>query len=95
LGGLGDPELINGRSVSEGRFETLGFAPEIGRWFTPEAQKPGVDRAVMLSHGFWVRKMGPGLRPVGSMIIVNPSRVSWWLICDKRPFGSEISAFRS
>ncbi len=71
LSGLGDPERITGRSVSEGFFNLLGVPPQLGRWFAPEEQKPGADRVVMLSHGFWTRKMGARPEAVGSSIYLN------------------------
>jgi len=58
LTGHGDAERIAGTSVSPGFFEMLGVQPELGRWFTPAEQKPGADRVVLVSHGFWVRKLG-------------------------------------
>jgi predicted permease len=71
LTGYGDAERITGRSVSEGFFEMMGVAPQLGRWFTPEEQRPGAAQVVMLSHRFWARKLG--LRPdvVGSTLVAN------------------------
>jgi predicted permease len=71
LTGWGDAERITGRTVSEGFFEMLGVAPRLGRWFTPEEQKPGADRVILLSHAFWVRKMGARPDVVGSAIFLS------------------------
>jgi len=72
LTGRGDAERIDGRAVSEGFFEMLGVAPQLGRWFTPEEQKPGAaNRAILLSHGYWVRKMGARPDVVGSTVFLN------------------------
>jgi putative ABC transport system permease protein len=69
--GNGEPERIGGRAVSEGFFELLGVAPELGRWFTPEEQKPGVDCVVMLSRDFWRSKLGGRPEAIGATIFLN------------------------
>jgi predicted permease len=71
LTGYGDAERITGRGVSEGFFEMMGVAPQLGRWFTPEEQKPGVAQVVMISHRFWARKLGMRPDVVGSMLAAN------------------------
>ncbi len=78
LTGYGEAEQIEGRSVSEGFFELLGVQPKLGRWFAPEEQKPGAACAVMVSHGFWVRKLGARPESVGSAIALNdrPCRIT-------------------
>ena len=79
LTGRGDAERIDGRAVSEGFFEMLGVAPQLGRWFTPEEQKAGAaNRVLLLSHGYWVRKMGARPDVVGSTVFLNdrPYRIT-------------------
>jgi putative ABC transport system permease protein len=78
LTGFGDAERLTGTSISEGFFEMLGVQPLMGRWFTSREQKPGVDRVVLLSYGFWVRKLGARPDVVGSSIILSgaPYRVT-------------------
>lgn len=78
LAGYGDAERITGRSVSEGFFEMLGVPPLLGRWFTPQEQKPGADRVVLLSHGFWIRKLGARPDVVGSALFLSgiPYRIT-------------------
>jgi len=78
LTGFGDAERIAGTSVSEGFFEMLGVRPLIGRWFTAREEKPHQDHVVMLSYGFWVRKLGARPDVVGSSISLSgvPYRVT-------------------
>lgn len=78
LTGHGDAERITGTFVSEGFFEMLGAPPLLGRWFTPQEQKPGADRVILLSHGFWMRKMGGRPEVVGSTVFLSgfPYRVA-------------------
>jgi len=73
LTGHGDAERITGMAVSEGFFEMLGVPPRLGRWFTPQEQKPGVDHVVLLSHGFWMRKMGARPEVVGGTLFLSGS----------------------
>jgi putative ABC transport system permease protein len=71
LTGFGDAERLTGTAVSEGFFEMLGVQPQIGRWFTADEEQPGRDRVIMLSYGFWVRKLGARPDAVGSTIYLN------------------------
>jgi len=78
LTGFGDAERITGTSISEGFFEMLGVQPRLGRWFTPQEKKPGADHVVMLSHGFWVRKLGARPDVIGSSVSLSgvPYRIT-------------------
>lgn len=69
--GNGDAERIHGLSVSEEFFELLGVQPQLGRWFTPEEQRPGAACVVMVSHGFWMRKLGASPQTVGDSIVMD------------------------
>lgn len=76
--GLGDAERVTGSGVSAEFFETLGVPPRLGRWFTPEEQTPGAPRVILLSHGFWMRKLGGRPEAVGAIIYFNdrPYRIT-------------------
>jgi hypothetical protein len=71
LTGNGEAERIHGLSVSEGFFELLGVQPRLGRWFTPEEQPPGAACVVMVSHGFWMRKLGARPEAVGAAVVMD------------------------
>jgi len=78
LTGRGDAERITGQAVSEGFFEMLGIAPQLGRWWTADEQKPGADRVVLLSHDFWVRRMGARPEAMRDTLFLNdhPYRIT-------------------
>ena len=78
LAGLGEAERVEGRAVSGAFFELLGVAPQLGRWFTPEEQKPGAACVVMLSHEFWSRKLSSDPEVVGDTIVMDerPCRIT-------------------
>src|ERR1700730_2789371 len=56
LTGQGEPERLSGVPVSQNFFPLLGIAPQLGRQFSDEECKWHGPKAVMLSHGLWVRR---------------------------------------
>lgn len=63
LTGIGEPEQVQGAAVTANFFPTLGVQPSQGRSFTEEEDRPGGERVVILSHGFWERRFAsnPGV----------------------------------
>jgi putative ABC transport system permease protein len=63
LTGNGDPEQVQGASVSASLFPVLRESPQLGRSFSADDDRPGAHRVVILSHGLWERRFGsdPGL----------------------------------
>jgi putative ABC transport system permease protein len=63
LTGAGEPEEISAAIVSISFFQVMGVGPALGRGFTPEEERPGSDRVVILSHALWQRRFGgdPGI----------------------------------
>src|SRR5262245_25601290 len=55
LTGAGDPERLQGSSVSSSFFDVLGARPLVGEPFHANAADWS---AVVLSHGLWVRRRG-------------------------------------
>jgi putative ABC transport system permease protein len=58
LTGIGAPERISGEAVTWNFFSVLGVAPARGRSFLPEEDKPGAALAVIVTDGFWRRRLG-------------------------------------
>jgi putative ABC transport system permease protein len=71
LTGGGEPERVNGAWVSWNLFSVLGVAPELGRHFVPEEDGPGMENAVLLSHGLWQRRFGGDRAILGQRIEVS------------------------
>jgi putative ABC transport system permease protein len=71
LTGTGDPERLEGRSVSASLFPLLGVEPQIGRVFTAAEDQPGAQRVVLLSYALWQQRFGgdPGI--VGRSLTLN------------------------
>src|SRR5262245_14839758 len=56
--GVDEPERLDGARASAGVFAALGVPPLLGRAYRPEEEQPGQNRGVMISHGFWSRRLG-------------------------------------
>ena len=69
--GHGEPERVTGALVTANFFDTLGVPTLLGRGFGAEESAAGGDRAVVLAHGYWLRRFGgdPGI--VGSALTVD------------------------
>jgi putative ABC transport system permease protein len=71
LTGDGNPERLQGYQVSANLFSLLGVAPQRGRAFLGEEDRPGANRVVMLSHEFWRRRFGADPQVVGRALTLN------------------------
>ena len=71
LTGEGEPEELNVVRASANLFRTLGVTPVLGRDFLPEEETPGRDRVVVLSHAFWVNRMGGDPKAVGQSLTLD------------------------
>ena len=49
----GATRYVHGARVSAHYFEVLGIEPLLGRGFTEDEDRPGADKAVVLSYGLW------------------------------------------
>jgi len=67
----GAAEPVRGCGISANFFEVLGVSAAMGRTFSAEEDRPGTDAVVVLSHGFWQRRMGGQLSALGSNIPIN------------------------
>jgi putative ABC transport system permease protein len=71
LTGIGDPERITATRASAQYFSTLGITPALGRAFSDEEDATGRNSVVVLSDGFWKRRLGGRADVVGSTIQLN------------------------
>jgi predicted permease len=71
LTGAGEPERLMGAGVAHDFLDVLGVEPLLGRSFTTEEGRIGGPRAVILSHGFWIRRFGGDARVVGRSLTLN------------------------
>jgi putative ABC transport system permease protein len=66
----GAPEQVNGRRVTPGFFNMMGYPLMMGRDFLPEEGTPGNDHVVMLAHKLWLR-LGANPNIVGQQMRIN------------------------
>ncbi len=60
-----------GHLVSPEYFSTLGVTPAAGRFFSPEAEKPGMAPVVVVSDRFWRTQLGSDPQAVGCTLRLN------------------------
>ncbi len=71
LTGGEEVERLLGRMVTADYFALLGVQPSLGRSFTPEEDKPGGARGVILSDRFWRRRFGADPNVLGRTLTLN------------------------
>ena len=71
LTGIGNPERIEGAYITPGFFATLGARAAIGRTIRDEEAVAGNDRFIVLSHGFWQRRLGSDRSIVGRALTID------------------------
>jgi putative ABC transport system permease protein len=71
LTGAGEPEQVQAAATTANLFPMLGVEPAMGRVFTEEEDRPGGERVVILSHGFWRRRFGSDPSVVGQTISLD------------------------
>ena len=67
----GQPERITGRRVTASFFDVLHSAPVRGRAFTADEDRPGGERVVIISHGFWQRRFAGDAAVIGQQLILD------------------------
>jgi putative ABC transport system permease protein len=71
LTGGGDPERVARALVTSGYFRALGVQPMLGRFFTPEEDRPSPPAEVVLSYGFWQRQFGGDRTVIGRLMTLS------------------------
>jgi putative ABC transport system permease protein len=71
LSGRGDPEQIPSARVTNQFFDVLGVQPAQGRGFMTEEDEPGGKNVVLISHAFWMRRLGGSNDAVGQNITLD------------------------
>ena len=67
----GEPEHVAGNAVSSGFFRTLGVKLALGRDFSPEEDRHGGARAVIISDRLWRDRFGASAAALGRPITLN------------------------
>jgi predicted permease len=67
----GEPERLMAFGVSANFFPLLGASPALGRGFSPEEDKPGASKVVVISHGLWQSRFGGEAGIIDREIVLN------------------------
>lgn len=71
LTGRGDPEQLVAIHASATLLPTLGLEPVAGRNFTADEDRPGGERVVLLSHGFWRQRFAGDRSAIGQTLMLD------------------------
>ena len=81
------PEALYGVAASAGLLPTLGVAPLLGRYFSPDNDVPGNDHAIVLSYDLWQRRYGADRAIVGKTIRLVGKGAREWQVVGVMPRG--------
>lgn len=71
VSGGGVPELVKGIHVSAEYFPVFDLSPALGRFFSPEEDRPGGPHLVVVSFGLWSRRFGRQPNVIGRPLVLN------------------------
>ena len=71
LVGDGEPERLEGASVSRSFFDVLGVHAALGRTFTPAEDKAGAPAVAVVGRRYWVRRFGGRADAIGATLTLN------------------------
>jgi putative ABC transport system permease protein len=71
LRGDGEPERLGGSRVTWALPRVLGVAPQVGRAFTPDDDRPGAPPVVMISDRLWRTRFGGDRGVAGRVVDLN------------------------
>jgi len=69
--GSGEPERVQGLLVSSSTLPLLRVQPFLGRAFTGEDDRPGAPPRVILTYGYWQRRLGGANDVVGRQLVID------------------------
>ena len=71
LTGGGEPMRVRTAQVQADTFAALGVQPIFGRVFTPEEDRPGAPRVVLLNEALWRSRFGSDLSVIGRTVLLD------------------------
>jgi len=71
LTGIGSSARAFGSTVSANLFNTLDVKPALGRFFASSEERPGQDRVIVLSDGFWRQQFDADPNVIGRTILLD------------------------
>ncbi|MFL5580620.1 MAG: ABC transporter permease [Gemmatimonadaceae bacterium] len=74
LTGDGEPARLIGARATAGLFDVLGARPSLGPGWTADADRPGAEPVVMLSHALWRQRFGGERAVIGRVMELDGVR---------------------
>src|SRR5712675_2999022 len=71
LTGAGEPEHIQAGRATYNYLDVLGVAPQLGRSFLPEEDRPGAPRVVLLTDSLWRRLFSADSAILGRLVALD------------------------
>ena len=71
LTGAGEPEMLVTGRVGEGFFDIVRVHPALGRTFVPDEHTPGRNHVLVVSDGFWKKRLGGAPDAVGRTLTLD------------------------
>jgi putative ABC transport system permease protein len=71
LAGTGEPQRLEGSSVSADLFPTLGVRPLVGRGFTEADDRDGAPGTLLLSYRLWQTEFGGDPAAIGRRVVLD------------------------
>lgn len=68
LTGAGEPAKVTVARVSGNLFETVGTQPLLGRTFSEDAARPGMDAVVVLGYDLWMKRFAEDPAVIGRTV---------------------------
>jgi predicted permease len=65
------PEQARGARLTANAFQVLGQQPLLGRDFTPDDERPGAERVVIIGYTIWKNRYGASRDVLGQSIRIN------------------------
>lgn len=71
--GMGQPEHIPAIDLTDGTLPILGVKPVLGRLFSPHDDSTGAPQTVIVSYGYWQRRLGGARSAIGRSLTIDGS----------------------
>jgi putative ABC transport system permease protein len=71
LSGHSEPVRVTAASITGGLMPALGVTPQLGRWITPDDDRPGITPTMVISDGLWKRAFGADPKILSQTAKVN------------------------
>lgn len=80
----GVSQMVMAQAVTANFAITLKLPAQVGRWFSPQDDRPGSDPVAVLSDGAWTRRFGRKVSAIGQRVRIESQ---WYRVIGVAPAG--------